>query len=171
MRQTSVHHQAVAVFHQQMSGEGQFSALAVGLAGQPRIQIRGRGMGLVRALLVMEIAFAVATGGGSSSLPSLRRKLFIDPSKFWDSARSPTPGSAYHPPRNARSDSSALTRGCAGGGLAVGLATGGIGSVVGALVGGGVGAAAGAALPKPKQESPPRAVRQPVINQQSSSLH
>jgi hypothetical protein len=58
----------------------------------------------------------------------------------------------------------------AGGGLAIGLATGGIGPVVGALVGGGAGAAIGAALPNQKEAAPPRAIRQPVVNPQTSSL-
>ena len=62
LRQAYVHHQAAAVLHHQIPGERQLGSFAVGLARQLGIRIGGRGVRLVRALLLAEVAFAVVSG-------------------------------------------------------------------------------------------------------------
>ena len=60
MGQRRVHHEPVAVLHEGMAHEAQPALLAGALAIEPGIRIGGRGMGLVRARLLAEVAFAVA---------------------------------------------------------------------------------------------------------------
>jgi hypothetical protein len=67
-RQAGIDQQAVAVLHQPMPDEAQLRLLAFTLAVEPGIGIGGRSMGVVRALLAMEVRFGIAP-------PALRRRL------------------------------------------------------------------------------------------------
>ena len=58
--QTGVDQRAVAVLHQAMPDEAQLRLLAFPLAVEPDIGIGGRGMGVVRALLAVEVRFSIA---------------------------------------------------------------------------------------------------------------
>ena len=51
--------------------------LAFALAEQLGLGIGGRGVGVIAALLAMEVALAVAPGAGGSPEPSFGRKLFM----------------------------------------------------------------------------------------------
>lgn len=57
--QAGVDQQAVAVFHQPMPDEAQLRLVA--FAVEPGIRISGRSMGVVRALLAMEVRFGIAS--------------------------------------------------------------------------------------------------------------
>jgi hypothetical protein len=57
-----IHDQAVAVLHQDMALVAELRTLAPALAVQPRFRVGLGGMGIVAALLPMEVAFAVAPG-------------------------------------------------------------------------------------------------------------
>src|SRR4029450_7770715 len=59
-RKRGIERKAVAVLHQDVPHEAQPALAAVGLAVEPRVGIGGRGVALVRALLLAEVALAVA---------------------------------------------------------------------------------------------------------------
>src|SRR3954467_7053843 len=59
-RERGLDRKAVAVLHQDVPHEAQPALAAVGLAIEPRVRVGRRGMALVRALLLAEVALAVA---------------------------------------------------------------------------------------------------------------
>ena len=61
-----------------MSHVAELGSLAAAFAIKPGIRVRGRGMRLVAALLVVEMPLAVGPGAGGSSEPSLARKLLSE---------------------------------------------------------------------------------------------
>jgi len=69
-----IHDQAVAVLHLNMALVAKLRALASALAVQPRLRIRLGGMGVVTALLSMEIPLAVAPGTRTGTTPVLGPK-------------------------------------------------------------------------------------------------
>ena len=78
-RKRGIDRKAVAVIHQDVAHEAQPALAAVGLAVEPRVGIGGRGMALVLALLLAEVALApLRPGPGGEPEPSFVRKLFID---------------------------------------------------------------------------------------------
>src|SRR5215213_5833792 len=74
--EAGVHDQAMPVLHERMAHEAQPGFAAQSLAIEPRVGIGGTLMGLVGAVLAVEVALAVAPGG--SPEPSFGRKLFIE---------------------------------------------------------------------------------------------
>src|SRR5512144_802100 len=58
--QLGIDGEAVAVLHQHVADEAELALLAVALAEQPGIVVSRRAVGLVGALLALEVAFAVA---------------------------------------------------------------------------------------------------------------
>jgi hypothetical protein len=67
-----------AVLHQAVADEAELGLLARPLAVEPGVRVRARGVGLVRALVAVEVRLLRPPPVGGSSDPSLGRKLFID---------------------------------------------------------------------------------------------
>src|SRR6187455_3748846 len=63
-RENGIDCKPVAVLHQHVGHEAQPTLATVGLAIEPGIGIGGRGMRLVRALFLVEVAFSVASRPG-----------------------------------------------------------------------------------------------------------
>lgn len=63
-RERGIERKPVAVLHQDVAHEAQPALAAVGLAIEPRVRVGGRAVALVRALLLAEVALAVAPRSG-----------------------------------------------------------------------------------------------------------
>src|SRR5436305_29800 len=86
VRQLRIHHQAVAVLHQQVSHVAELRGLAGRFPEQPSVGIGGRGVRRVAPLLAMKVAFTVAAWRGRLAAAVLRAEALDAGPRFYERA-------------------------------------------------------------------------------------